>query len=673
MFLIYAVNFLCFFVDDEAVTFVYAQNVARGRGLSYSAFEGPTEGYSNFLHVWVATAMLAGVWALGLPKIAALVGAKLLSLASGVALVAVTGRAIRRASPHWAPQAAALGILALAGPLAVWSNSGLETVPFALLFTGFVFILLREAPRRWWPATALGVAVILARTDGFAYVSIAWVASFVVAPASRRRVLLTRVALPLVAVIASYHAWRYWYFGSLLSLPLHTKVLYRLLPKDGAVSYMLETSYLARFLAHYHPVPLVLLAAGWLPFWRRGDDRRPFALAIAGALLATYASIVGDWMFGFRFYVALFPILALLTGYSLGGVARRAPGVAVLLTVAVLAWSASTARAFVGSFERAEPLTGWRSWWRDPTRDPARFFGVFYPMYQDVRARLTPGTVTINNSAGFLPFLLDLENIDDVGLCSRFFANLPTADVIFTDVGRYHRLTDRPPLTAGERYLVYRDAEYLITLTDRLRHANDGHLRGGVLGGHYALVHQSRHEVMYQRVNRPRTDYQVRHFLENLAHPARVRMAARQGVPVRRAEMLEALPFLAVGQATYPLAESLVFELHLNGDPVYELWINSITATADARLSMTLYAEGRATFREDLPLPAGQSQRFHRELPHAGRAEVFTMQIAAGSRGATVTINDVRVLGQPPALRAHVEAELFRSGDGGRAGVKVRE
>jgi hypothetical protein len=33
--------------------------------------------------------------------------------------------------------------------------------------------------------------------------------------------------------------------------------------------------------------------------------------------------------------------------------------------------------------------------------------------------------------------MLDLENIDELGICSRFYAQLPTRDVFFTEVGRY--------------------------------------------------------------------------------------------------------------------------------------------------------------------------------------------------------------------------------------------
>ena len=59
VFAVHALNYLYFFVDDEAIPYVYAQNVLHGKGLVYNAIEGRVEGYSDFLHIWIATANLA--------------------------------------------------------------------------------------------------------------------------------------------------------------------------------------------------------------------------------------------------------------------------------------------------------------------------------------------------------------------------------------------------------------------------------------------------------------------------------------------------------------------------------------------------------------------------------------------------------------------------------------
>jgi hypothetical protein len=177
LFLIYAINFLCFFVDDEAITFVYAQHLLRGHGLVYSAVEGPTEGYSDFLHVGVAAGLLAFVSAVGLPKIAVFGLGKALSLASGVTVPAVVASGLKRFVPETAVHPGALVLLALSGPVALWSCSSLETIPFVLLFTAFVVSLLIASAGGATAAGVFGAMTMLMRVDGFVYVGVAWLAA----------------------------------------------------------------------------------------------------------------------------------------------------------------------------------------------------------------------------------------------------------------------------------------------------------------------------------------------------------------------------------------------------------------------------------------------------------------------------------------------------------------
>src|SRR5829696_2199079 len=95
-FLVYAANFLYFFVDDEGIPYVYAQNILHGKGLSYSGLEGRVEGYSDFLHVALCTLILACVRAAGLQKVSVFFAGKLFSLLCGAAIVLLVWIAIRR-------------------------------------------------------------------------------------------------------------------------------------------------------------------------------------------------------------------------------------------------------------------------------------------------------------------------------------------------------------------------------------------------------------------------------------------------------------------------------------------------------------------------------------------------------------------------------------------------
>ncbi|MGE3178728.1 MAG: hypothetical protein AB7O32_14765 [Vicinamibacterales bacterium] len=662
LFLAYASTFLYFFVDDEAITLVYAQHLLRGHGLTYSVFEGPTEGFSNLLHVLVGAALITVTSLAGASKLAVFFLGKTVSLAAGTATVILVGSVARRWFPRdWRAQAGALTVVALAGPLAVWSCSSLETAPFAATFFGYLVALLVDTPASRRAAIALGMATILFRTDGFVYVGTAGAAAWVVGLPSGRRTLW-RLAWPVFGFLVAYTAWRWWYFGSVLSLPLQTKVLFKLLPPEGLVRYATDTTYLERFLETYGWLPLVCLAGGWLPFWRAGDDRRPFIVLLTASALVFYVAAVEDWMFGFRFFAALFAPLAVLAGQSLASIGTRSRALATVALAGTVAWSAWSAVQFVGLYERADRLAAWKPWWQERSGDPARYFAPYYPMYQDALGRIQPGAVTINNQAGFLPFMLDLENIDDLGITSRFFATLPTPDVIFTDVGRYHPLTPRPPLRAGEAYLVHRDAAHLVIWRHMIANANGGRVPQTLLGGQYRLAFESRFQVVYDRAL-PVPALGPDHFLENLAHPASVGFVARQGTPIPREHLNAAVPYLRGGSHRESIESPFALELHLPEGVVHGIWIDRMAASVDAAVTLSLHsAKGVRLFRDHVVLPAGAPVRYDRRFDSPLEGAIVTVTATATASAAAapqVELADVRLLGQTPRLRDHVIQELF--------------
>src|SRR5829696_2172236 len=147
LFLIHATCFLYFFVDDEGITLVYARNLVSGNGLVYAPSDGPSEGYSNFLHLFVMAGMLVLVNAAGVSPMWTFVAGGAVSLACGAALVTLVWRLGGCLGLPAVPRAVAALVLALSGPLAVWSNSSLETVPFALAFMTLIAATL-SAPDR---------------------------------------------------------------------------------------------------------------------------------------------------------------------------------------------------------------------------------------------------------------------------------------------------------------------------------------------------------------------------------------------------------------------------------------------------------------------------------------------------------------------------------------------
>ena len=248
LFIVHALNYLFFFVDDEAIPYVYAQNLLHGKGLVYNTLEGRVEGYSDFLHVWLAALNLAAVRALHLPKLSVFIIGKVFSIACAITILVLTWGILRRLRMEAAAAAIGLAFLALSPPLALWSCSSLETVPFSLTLTVLVAALIFDADA--WAAGA-AIVLVLQRIDGFVYAGTFIGAFLVTADRARRRAMVTRIVLPLVTAFAIYHAWRAWYFRDFLPAPLEAKILYKLKPHATLVIKAPDEGYLHRFIAVY--------------------------------------------------------------------------------------------------------------------------------------------------------------------------------------------------------------------------------------------------------------------------------------------------------------------------------------------------------------------------------------------------------------------------------------
>ena len=316
VFAVHALNYLYFFVDDEAIPYVYAQNVLHGKGLVYNAIEGRVEGYSDFLHIWIATANLALVRALHLSKITVFFIGKGGSIACGAAIVLLVWAILRRLRVQEAAAMASLAFVALAPPLAVWSCSSLETVPFALTVTGLVAALMFDADR-WAVATA--ILLVLERIDGFVFAGALIFAFLVTADGPRRRAMVTRIVLPVALAFAAYHAWRWWYFRNVVPAPLEAKILYKLRPHANLVVKAPDEPYVRRFIAMFGWPAAGGMLLGSIAAFRSGGLARRLVLGIVPLFL--YVSLVGDWMFGFRFFVSLIPLFAVFIAVALDGLA----------------------------------------------------------------------------------------------------------------------------------------------------------------------------------------------------------------------------------------------------------------------------------------------------------------------------------------------------------------
>jgi hypothetical protein len=469
--------------------------------LAYTVLEGRAEGYSDFLHVIWSAVVLAVGHAFRQSNAFPLVAGKAVSFCAGAAVLVVTAKALRRCGVTLAGLVAALGFLAVAGPLAVWSCSSLETATFALLVAAFGFSLLvdpQDRGVRRWVSVALGTAVVLERIDGLYFMSAVLFAAWAAEPRRQRAIAL--VGWPIVLASVVYHGWRYAYFGSLLSAPLMAKVFYRLAGPEHAIAKSTRVPYLGGFLRLYGlaAAPAFVVAAA---FALRAPAGRMAAAALL--LLGIYVGVVEDWMFGWRFVVALLPFAAVILGVAVSRAPRAAGWSAAVI---VLLWSGVAARRFVSAYVEGEerPI-----FWSHMHGGEAAWLAPYYDLYVATRPLIHPGDRVAYNQAGLLPYLLDVENIDDLGICSRFVAAMPTTDVYFTAVGRYSPLTNQPVLRTAHAYLLYQDVKFLVARTDLLGKANGERVPDVLLDGLFTRVAFDAKEInaIYRRTDKPADAY----------------------------------------------------------------------------------------------------------------------------------------------------------------------
>ena len=667
--LLHAANYGYFFVDDEAIPYVYAQNLLNGNGLTYDSFEGPVEGYSNLLLVFEATAMLEAARLLGLSKMSVFAAGKLVSLCAGAGIIAAAFLTLRKV-PRIRVEGlvAGLSFLALAGPLAVWCCSSLEEVTFGFVIASLLYRLVVHVTggRLTKGAAAFAAAAVLLRIDGVLYVTVVAGMFLLVANRAQRKALWTGLVLPSLAVFALYQAWRVWYFGEWLSMPIYAKVLYKLNLSPNLVTKPPAHNYAVAFLDLYGLIPFALLSLAWLAHHR---DRLALACLLATAALLAYLALVGDWMFGFRFFVPVLPLLALLVAYSISALADRVPRGGWVAVAACIAWFSTVALAFNADYQRSEHHD---SWLLHPTLNPRRHFSRYYSLVEETRGYVRAGDVLAYNQAGLLAFLSGVNNIDSLGICTKFFAKLPTTDVAFTEVGRYEPLTNKPALHAGQAYLLYRAPRLVIEPVDLLQKANANRIPGEVLAGRYRLlfVDAVRQNAVYIRTDRSVGEFRTepRRFLENLAHVSHLKTASVNGVPVDPTSFMRAFPWLREGDARFTVGASHVVELEFSSEDIsaYEFHIDAIASSRPVRVSVMLRShDGRVGYRTSFDLRAGEVRDFREYLREAVTASRLTLEFAAtASDPARVLLSDVRLQGQTRALAAYVRETLrFASGE----------
>lgn len=406
--------------EDAYILFQYVRNLAAGHGIVFRPDGPPTEGATDFL--WLIALTLTRVAGVDV-AIAAQAWNALGAGWLGFVLVRLHHDARRTHGARmrgidWAFVALAAGVLATGAAIAGWA--GFSSLAYVALVVWLADLATRDGPRlrRALPFAALVVGLV--RPDGallgVAFVVAAWVSA---GPAGRERGwrAATVVALALGAL---YFAWRWWYFGELLPLPLVVKTNGR--PPFDLARLVAEPANVLPGLAAIRewttsragPLPFLAVWLGALSFAR--DRRRE--LVVAGLLACASAVFLLQLAFArpvqnhaFRFQAPV----ALLAAYAAW---RVAGGVAVdrtrALPVRALALVALGVMWLPG-------LTRVRDQWA---------WDASAQSYMDVfparaRASFARGLSVVLTEAGRLPFWTAARAHDAVGLNESTTAHRP--------------------------------------------------------------------------------------------------------------------------------------------------------------------------------------------------------------------------------------------------------
>jgi len=357
---------LNFVKDDAYISFRYAHNLVTGRGLVFNPGEY-VEGFTNFLWIFV----LAPFEALGLDlfQVTEVLGTGLI-LGLLYLMTRVNDHLMegprRDLARLWAPL-----WVATSSSVGLWTTSGMEQ-PLAMLLPIVGVYLLWTA---WDGTEAVGTAAASGAVIGLgcltrpeihlvgiiAGLPLAW---RIVRERSFDRITGYWVA-GLLGVTVPAHAFRLWYFGSLLPNTFYVKT-------GGSTVVLLEGLQQLQELFRFNSVGYAALLVPLAFVDRRHLREKLVMVGVAVGFMAYIVWVGDDEMTWYRLYLPALPFLALLSGLGLRNVcAAVAEGLewegwrrfgVYLVGWAVVLAAAGTNFAFTyekkGGFNGRGPLSG---------------------------------------------------------------------------------------------------------------------------------------------------------------------------------------------------------------------------------------------------------------------------------------------------------------------------
>ena len=286
-------------VDDAAITYRYAENLASGQGFVYNLGERVL-GTSTPLY----TLLLAGLRLLGVPIALA---STVINFGASLGIFALVIALTRRATGS--PWAAALAVLylLLQGSFLRFAMAGMETPLYTLIILATFWALANE--RQNWTAILAALAFLL-RLDGLAVMGAVGLALLL-----QQRRIAWRTVLIFGVLVAPWLIFATLYFGSALPQSMLAKQGH--LATTGASRYWIWQHLFIDGLG----APTFLLPVALIGLLHQLRPTPKTLLPALPALLWFVAYLVAYTIIGIDFYewylMPLYPVLAIWVGAGL--------------------------------------------------------------------------------------------------------------------------------------------------------------------------------------------------------------------------------------------------------------------------------------------------------------------------------------------------------------------